>query len=220
MMAYDIDIVDIMSIIDCRHSNFSSKYKVFISTARFPNVSFSNGSILKYSFENLILKKNFGIPSKIKRYFITHEEAVHLCLKSLLLRNNKMIVIPNPKILNKDYSIKSIVTKISKILKKKIIFVNKTSDNKTSDFSEILLTRPNTHGQKIREELFRKSEKILEDKDKTIVKAKMVTKSMNVDKYIKKLLKVNNVNKLKKVIKIRYKKFKIKKKLTFLSKTI
>ncbi len=200
--------------------NFSSKYKVFISTARFPNVSFSNGSILKYSFENLILKKNFGIPSKIKRYFITHEEAVHLCLKSLLLRNNKMIVIPNPKILNKDYSIKSIVTKISKILKKKIIFVNKSSDNKTSDFSEILLTRPNTHGQKIREELFRKSEKILEDKDKTIVKAKMVTKSMNVDKYIKKLLKVNNVNKLKKVIKIRYKKFKIKKKLTFLSKTI
>tara|TARA_B100000242_G_C42822562_1_gene382231 strand:- start:229 stop:624 length:396 start_codon:yes stop_codon:yes gene_type:complete len=131
-----------------------------------------------------------------------------------------MIVIPNPKILNKDYSIKSIVTKISKILKKKIIFVNKSSDNKTSDFSEILLTRPNTHGQKIREELFRKSEKILEDKDKTIVKAKMVTKSMNVDKYIKKLLKVNNVNKLKKVIKIRYKKFKIKKKLTFLSKTI
>lgn len=200
--------------------NFSSKYKVFISTARFPNVSFSNGSILKYSFENLMLRKNFGIPSKIKRYFITHEEAVHLCFKSLLLRNNKMIIIPNPKILSKDYSIKSIVTKISKILKKKIIFVNKTSSNKSSNFSEILLTRPNTHGQKIREELFRKSEKILEDKDKTIIKAKMITKSINVDKFIKKLLKVDNVNKLKKVIKIRYKKFKIKKKLTFLSKTI
>lgn len=199
---------------------FSSKHKVFISTARFPNVSFSNGSILKYSYENLILKKNFGIPSKIKRFFITHEEAVHLCFKSLLLRNNKMIIIPNPKILNKDYSIKSIVSKIAKILKKKIKFVKKFKSNKKLKFCEILLTKPNTHGQKIQEELFNKSEKILEDKDKTVIKVKMMTETINVDRFIKKLLRENNIYNLKKIIKNKYKKYIIKKNFTFLSKTI
>ena len=62
---------------------FSNKYKVFVSSARLSNVSFSNGIILKYAYESLLANNRFGIPLKIRRFFITHEEAVHLCFKSI-----------------------------------------------------------------------------------------------------------------------------------------
>ena len=64
------------------------KKKVFVSTARFANVSFSNGSILKNIIDKIKKKKTFGIPNKIKRYYITHEEACSLCFKALLSKNN------------------------------------------------------------------------------------------------------------------------------------
>ena len=44
-------------------NRFANK-KVIISSARFVNVAFSNGSILKYVTDRIIQKKNFGIPDK------------------------------------------------------------------------------------------------------------------------------------------------------------
>ena len=200
--------------------NFSNIHKVFVSTARFANVSFSNGSILKYAYENLMLNKKFGIPSKIKRFFITHEEAVHLCLKSLLIRNNKMVLIPSPILLQKDISIKNIVSKIAKLLKKNIKFVSKIQKTNHNKISEILLTKPNTHGQKIYEELYHKKEKILKDKDLTIIKVKMISKNFDVNKFTKKILEINDISNFKKQIKKKYKQYLIKKNVFFLSKSI
>ena len=85
-----------------------SKFKknnIFVSSVRFANVAFSNGSILKYVVDRVIRKKNFGVPKNIKRFLLTHREASSLCFKSLLKRNNRKIVIPNPEILSKDYLI-------------------------------------------------------------------------------------------------------------------
>ena len=200
--------------------HFSNTHKVFVSTARFANVSFSNGSILKYAYENLMLNKKFGIPSKIKRFFITHEEAVHLCLKSLLIRNNKMVLIPSPILLQKDISIKNIVSKIAKLLKKNIKFVSKIQKTNHNKISEILLTKPNTHGQKIYEELYHKKEKILKDKDLTIIKVKMISKNFDVNKFTKKILGINDISNFKKQIKKKYKQYLIKKNVFFLSKSI
>ena len=97
-----------------RHKN------LFVSTVRFANVSFSNGSILKLIIDRLVQKKNFGIPENISRYFITHDEAVSLCLKSLLKKNNYCIVVPNKKILGKQTLIFTYLLKILKILKIKV----------------------------------------------------------------------------------------------------
>ena len=61
-----------------------SKYKnknIFVSSVRFANVAYSNGSILKYVVDRLIQKKEFGVPENIKRFFITHSEASNLCFK-------------------------------------------------------------------------------------------------------------------------------------------
>jgi FlaA1/EpsC-like NDP-sugar epimerase len=56
-----------------------------ISTARFANVAFSNGSLL-YGFIQRIMKKQpLAGPSDIRRYFVSPTEAGELCLLSCIL---------------------------------------------------------------------------------------------------------------------------------------
>jgi FlaA1/EpsC-like NDP-sugar epimerase len=65
-----------------------------ISTARFANVAFSDGSLL-YSFEKRI-EKNQPIvaPDDVERYFITPEESGELCLLSALFGCNRDVFFP------------------------------------------------------------------------------------------------------------------------------
>ena len=84
----------------------------FVSSVRFANVSFSNGSILKSILQKTMDNEIFGIPNNIKRYFISHEEAANLCLKSLLNEANGSIVIPTYGSLGKLYKIKDLCKKI------------------------------------------------------------------------------------------------------------
>ena len=66
-----------------------------ISTARFANVAFSDGSLL-YGFMQRVMKKQpIAAPSDIKRYFITHQEAGELCMLSSMLGENNEIFFPN-----------------------------------------------------------------------------------------------------------------------------
>ena len=65
-----------------------------ISTARFANVAFSDGSLL-HGFNQRIQKKQpLSAPLDVKRYFVTEKEAGELCLLSGLLGNNKEIFFP------------------------------------------------------------------------------------------------------------------------------
>lgn len=68
-----------------------------ISTARFANVAFSDGSLL-HGFQNRIIKKQpIAAPDDVKRYFITQEEAGQLCLIACLMGENKDIFFPKLK---------------------------------------------------------------------------------------------------------------------------
>ncbi|MFY0698237.1 UDP-N-acetylglucosamine 4,6-dehydratase [Balneola sp. EhC07] len=65
-----------------------------ISTARFANVAFSDGSLL-HSFNQRIQKKQPVVaPNDIKRYFVTPQESGELCLMSCLLGDNRDIFFP------------------------------------------------------------------------------------------------------------------------------
>ncbi|WP_405569463.1 UDP-N-acetylglucosamine 4,6-dehydratase [Winogradskyella sp. Asnod2-B02-A] len=65
-----------------------------ISTARFANVAFSDGSLL-YSFEQRIKKQQpIVAPNDIRRYFITPKESGELCLMSCLLGETNDIFFP------------------------------------------------------------------------------------------------------------------------------
>ncbi len=65
-----------------------------ISTARFANVAFSDGSLL-HGFNQRIQKRQpLSAPNDIKRYFVTPKESGELCLMSCLLGENRDIFFP------------------------------------------------------------------------------------------------------------------------------
>jgi FlaA1/EpsC-like NDP-sugar epimerase len=68
--------------------------RIEISSARFANVLFSDGSLLN-SFENRLRKHQpITAPIDIKRFFITEKEAGELCLLSAILADNREIIFP------------------------------------------------------------------------------------------------------------------------------
>jgi len=65
-----------------------------ISTARFANVAFSDGSLL-HGFNQRILKKQpLVAPNDIKRYFVTPKESGELCLMSCIFGENRDVFFP------------------------------------------------------------------------------------------------------------------------------
>ena len=79
----------IMEMFLLRHST-----EIKISTARFANVAFSDGSLL-YGFNQRIQKQQpIVAPKDIKRYFVTPQESGELCLMSCILGDNRDIFFP------------------------------------------------------------------------------------------------------------------------------
>lgn len=72
----------------------SLSHKINISTARFANVAFSDGSLL-YGFNQRIQKMQpIVAPNDIKRYFVTPKESGELCLMSCIFGDNRDIFFP------------------------------------------------------------------------------------------------------------------------------
>ena len=68
--------------------------QVNVSTARFANVAFSDGSLL-HGFEQRFKKRQpFSVPRDVRRYFITPKESGQLCLLSCLLGDNRDVFFP------------------------------------------------------------------------------------------------------------------------------
>ena len=65
-----------------------------ISTARFANVAFSDGSLLHSFNQRLLLNQPIVAPDDVKRYFVTPKESGELCLISALLGENRDIFFP------------------------------------------------------------------------------------------------------------------------------
>jgi FlaA1/EpsC-like NDP-sugar epimerase len=65
-----------------------------VSTARFANVAFSDGSLL-YGFNRRLEKDQpLAAPNDVRRYFVTPKEAGELCLMSALLGENRDLFFP------------------------------------------------------------------------------------------------------------------------------
>lgn len=65
-----------------------------ISTARFANVAFSDGSLLQGFEQRFAKRQPFAAPSDVRRYFVTPQESGQLCLMSCLLGDNRDIFFP------------------------------------------------------------------------------------------------------------------------------
>lgn len=68
--------------------------EINISTARFANVAFSDGSLL-HGFNQRIQKRQpIVAPNDVKRYFVTPQESGELCLMSTIFGENRDIFFP------------------------------------------------------------------------------------------------------------------------------
>jgi FlaA1/EpsC-like NDP-sugar epimerase len=68
--------------------------RINVSTARFANVAFSNGS-LPFSWSQRITKRQpIVAPRDVRRYFVTESESAILCLFSVIMGNNGDVLFP------------------------------------------------------------------------------------------------------------------------------
>jgi len=72
----------------------SKKNEFRVSTARFANVAFSNGSLLDGFIYRLNKKQPLSCPEDIKRFFVTPEQSGQICLLATFLGNTGNIFFP------------------------------------------------------------------------------------------------------------------------------
>jgi len=65
-----------------------------LSTARFANVAFSDGSLLHGFNQRFAKRQPISAPNDVRRYFVTPQESGELCLMSCLLGDNRDIFFP------------------------------------------------------------------------------------------------------------------------------
>jgi len=65
-----------------------------ITTARFADVAFSNGSLLAGYLERLMKGQPFSCPSDIRRFFVSPQESGQICLMACMLGNSGDIFFP------------------------------------------------------------------------------------------------------------------------------
>ena len=65
-----------------------------VSTARFANVAFSDGSLLHGFNQRLMKRQPLAAPQDVRRYFLTDNESGELCLLSCLLGENRDVFFP------------------------------------------------------------------------------------------------------------------------------
>jgi FlaA1/EpsC-like NDP-sugar epimerase len=146
-----------------------------ISTARFANVAFSDGSLLHGFNQRVEKRQPIAAPNDIKRYFLTPKESGELCLLSCIFGENRDIFFPK---LNKESHLLSLSDIAIKFLKEKGY---KTHICKTEDEARKLIKilpkqgtwpcffhKSDTTGEKEIEEFYTKEEIIDFDRFKSI----------------------------------------------------
>ena len=154
---------------------FSKKYKkINITSARFANVLFSEGSLTNSYRIRFSKKQPLPVPIDIKRYFISLEEASDLCLLGIFLIKNGEIAIPKIGKRLKLTGFMEVASKFLKINKYEIQKVKKNFSQKNINILIALNKWPSfylkaeTTGEKKFEEFYNENENIEKKNFKTI----------------------------------------------------
>jgi UDP-N-acetylglucosamine 4,6-dehydratase len=139
--------------------------EITISTARFANVAFSDGSLLHGFNQRIEKRQPIVAPNDIKRYFVTPQESGELCLMSCIFGENRDIFFPK---LSEDLHLISFSDIAVKYLKEKGYEAYRCQDE--NEARELVKTLPqegkwpclftssDTTGEKDFEEFFTDSE--------------------------------------------------------------
>lgn len=144
---------------------YNGKFKV--TTARFANVAFSNGSLPDGWLHRLQKKQPLAAPNDVKRYFVSPEESGQICMLACILGNGGEVFFPK---LGEDQmltfsSICDSFVKTEGFVKKECesdaeakLFASQMSYN--SDTYPVVYFKSDTTGEKAYEEFYIPGEKI------------------------------------------------------------
>lgn len=144
---------------------YTDRFK--ITTARFANVAFSNGSLLAGFQERILKRQPLSSPVDIKRYFVSPEESGQICLMACVLGKNGEIFFPNLDD-SKMKTFSSIAEDFLGILGTKAFLCNSEQEaremarNFTNDSSgyPVYFFNSDTSGEKPYEEFFTPNEEV------------------------------------------------------------
>ena len=138
-----------------------------ITTARFANVAFSNGSLLDGYFQRLMKNQPLSCPSDVRRFFVSPDESGQICMLACMLGNSSDIFYPKLKE-DQMVNFKDITENFMHQLGYQIEYA-KTEEEAKSYFSNksknelkypVLFFSSNTSGEKLYEEFFTNTDKL------------------------------------------------------------
>jgi len=131
-----------------------------ITTARFANVAFSNGSLLYGYIERLLQRQAITCPTDVKRFFVSPEESGEICLLTCILGESGDIYFPKLDE-NQLVNFKTITEDFFKYLNKeiKVCFNEKEAKDAAFQISEnssypVYFFKTDTNGEKLYEEFY------------------------------------------------------------------
>jgi FlaA1/EpsC-like NDP-sugar epimerase len=144
----------------------SKKNNFRVSTARFANVAFSNGSLLDGFIYRLNKKQPLSCPSDIKRFFVTPEQSGQICLLATFLGNTGNIFFPKLDFYKDQIYFKEIALDFLNDNGFEPELVQSEKEAKEFDFDKypekypIFFFKTDTSGEKTYEEFFTEEEDV------------------------------------------------------------
>jgi len=142
----------------------SKKNNFRVSTARFANVAFSNGSLLDGFTYRLNKKQPLSCPEDIKRFFVTPKQSGQICLLASFLGDTGNISFPKLDFRKDQIYFKDIALDFLKENGFEPILVQSEKEAKEFDFNKypdkypIYFFKTDTSGEKAYEEFFTEEE--------------------------------------------------------------
>lgn len=137
-----------------------------ITTARFANVAFSNGSLLAGYIERLYKSQPISCPSDVKRFFVSPEESGQICMLACMLGQSGEIFFPK---LDEEEMVyfKDITEEFFKVSQRKVVHcaseqeAKQLANNlKQDDPYPVYYFVSDTSGEKLYEEFFTETDEV------------------------------------------------------------
>jgi FlaA1/EpsC-like NDP-sugar epimerase len=142
--------------------SYSKKFK--ISTARFANVAFSNGSLLDGFLRRIEKEQPLSCPSDVTRFFVTPRESGEICLMACILGNTSEIFFPKLNMVQDLINFSNIYPTLLNEMEYEAIICNSEIEARNSMYLlkqkkyPVHLFKTDTSGEKLYEEFYTETE--------------------------------------------------------------
>ncbi len=179
--------------------------EIKITTARFANVAFSNGSLLEGFINRLQKQQPISCPADVKRFFVSPEESGQICMLACILGETGDIFYPKLSE-EKMVNFKVIAESFFEALGRKIKYCKDEVEAKTTPINNntekypVFFFNSDTSGEKLYEEFYTENDVIDEETFTSLGRIKSNSKSTEHSislaiKELKTLMNNDNCNK-------------------------